>query len=125
MSAMAAERPRLIIDCTNVVRRAVKLRAAKDDASASEIVMRAIWAYCSMEIREAEKIMDDEKRRKKERGYEQHHLVPALNLKGQDNKQRFSTGRFESGFLSDFGRRYDSKRGESVSRRTQAQAGGN
>lgn len=70
MSAMAAERPRLIIDCTNVVRRAVKLRAAKDDASASEIVMRAIWAYCSMEIREAEKIMDDEKRRKKERGYE-------------------------------------------------------
>lgn len=70
MSVMAAERPRLIIDCTNVVRRAVKLRAAKDDASASEVVMRAIRDYCSLEIREAEKIMNEEKRRNKERGFE-------------------------------------------------------
>lgn len=66
MAAIMAERPRLIIDCTNLVRRAVKLRAAKEDASASEIVIRAIRAYCSPEIREAERLMEDEKKRRKE-----------------------------------------------------------
>lgn len=68
--ALVADRPRLIIDCTNVVRRAVKLKAAKDDASVSEVVIMAIRAYCAQEIREAERIMDEERKKKKERGFE-------------------------------------------------------
>lgn len=68
--SIVADRPRLIIDCTNVVRRAVKLKAAKDDASVSEVVIMAIRSYCAQEIREAERIMDEERKKKKERGFE-------------------------------------------------------
>lgn len=71
MTAIMADRPRLIIDCTNMIRRAVKLRAAREDSSASEVVMKAIRTCFPDEIREVERLMEEEKKRKKGRDADQ------------------------------------------------------
>lgn len=67
MLATMADRPRLIIDCPNTVRRAAKLRAAKEDSSVSEVVMAALRSYLAAEIVEAEKHIERERQKKRDK----------------------------------------------------------
>jgi hypothetical protein len=64
MLAIMAERPRLIIDCPELIRRAVRIRVGKEDSSISEVVIKAIRQAFPDEIAEAEQHLEKERKRK-------------------------------------------------------------
>lgn len=66
MSATMAERPRLIFDCSDVIRRAVRLYAAKHDLSTSDTISKAIETLCKAEVDEAREILTREAKKKRD-----------------------------------------------------------
>jgi hypothetical protein len=64
MTAIMADRPRLIIDCPELIRRAIKLRVWKEDSSISEVVIQAIRKAYPDEIAETERKIEEERKAK-------------------------------------------------------------
>jgi plasmid stability protein len=58
--AEATKRPRIMFDCPEDVRRAIRIRAAKYGQDHSAIIVAALRAYMSSEIAEAAKILASE-----------------------------------------------------------------
>jgi hypothetical protein len=65
MTAIMADRPRLIIDCPELIRRAIKLRVWKEDSSISEVVIQAIRQAYPNEIAETERKIEEERKVKR------------------------------------------------------------
>lgn len=57
----SVERIRLIVDTTELLRRAVKLRAAKEGLTNSEVINRLIREYLAEELEEVEKSLRKKK----------------------------------------------------------------
>jgi len=53
LEGMATERPRMIFDCTEQVRRAVRIRAAKTGKTPSDVINAALASFLPREMEEA------------------------------------------------------------------------
>lgn len=50
LSSMPTERPRMIFDCPDEFRRAIRIRAGLTDQSTSEVVLEALRAFLTREL---------------------------------------------------------------------------
>lgn len=67
LDSMPAERPRMIFDCSERLRRAIKIKAAKEGIGTSELIASLVEQHLAIELQQAEESLKEQQPKPKKK----------------------------------------------------------